>query len=353
LTGAWAFALNNTLIFRMDQPFSFPNPSGTPSNGEAAPDLSDDLDDDWATQHYRPTVVHNLPNFYSQPFPQTVPDAQSEVSFRRLLFHLLLLGLTILTTTFATGMFMLNGFLEGLVYSFTVLSILGAHEMGHYIACRWYGVRATLPYFIPAPIPPIGTFGAFIKIKSPIPSRRALFDIGIAGPLAGFIFALPAAFIAHYFATPAALVDISKGGFTINSPLLFQFFERLLHAPPVVELNPVMWAAWVGVFMTSLNLLPVGQLDGGHVTYAVFGRRGHRVIAWIGYLSVLTLAIFSVRSGMWNWVVYAVLLTLVIRIGHPPVIDEGESLGLARTLVAIIGLLVFVLSFLPFPITIY
>jgi membrane-associated protease RseP (regulator of RpoE activity) len=270
-----------------------------------------------------------------------------------LLFHLFLLGLTALTTTFASGFFPLNGFLEGAVYSFTVLSILGAHEMGHYIACRWYGVRATLPYFIPIPLPPVGTFGAFIKIKSPIPSRRALFDIGIAGPLAGFVFAIPAAFIAHYFAAPSSLSDATEGSITIHSPLLFQFFERVFHLPPMIELNPVMWAAWIGVFMTALNLLPVGQLDGGHVTYAVFGRRGHLLTAWMSYIGVVALAVFSIKSGMWNWVVFAALLTLAIRVGHPPVIDEGEPLGLARILVAIIGLLVFALSFLPFPITIH
>jgi membrane-associated protease RseP (regulator of RpoE activity) len=105
--------------------------------------------------------------------------------------------------------------------------------------------------------------------------------------------------------------------------------------------------------MTALNLLPVGQLDGGHVTYAIFGRRGHRLTAWASYISVIALAVFSVKSGAWNWVVFAALLTLVIRVGHPPVVAEGEPLGLARVLVAIIGLLVFALSFLPFPITIH
>lgn len=316
---------------------------------------------DWAAEGHRPTFVHNPPESFSQPAPQKARAESDEITAGRLLFHLFLLGLTVLTTTFALpvfkrmiyGVFPLNGFLEGAVYSFTVLSILGAHEMGHYIACRWYGVRATLPYFIPVPLPPVGTFGAFIRIKSPIPSRRALFDIGIAGPLAGFVFAIPAAFIAHYFATPSSLPEVTEGGITINDPLLFQFFGRAFHLPPMVEMNPVWWAAWVGVFMTALNLLPIGQLDGGHVTYAVFGRRGHRLTAWASYISVIALAAFSVKSGMWNWVVFAALLTLVIRVGHPPVVDESEPLGLARIFVAIIGLLVFALSFLPFPITIH
>jgi membrane-associated protease RseP (regulator of RpoE activity) len=307
---------------------------------------------DWATEDYRPTAVHNSPEFFAQPAPQKAGAESDEITVGRLLFHLFLLGLTVLTTTFAAGLFMLDGLVEGAVYSFTVLSILGAHEMGHYIACRWYGVRATLPYFIPVPLPPVGTFGAFIKIKSPIPSRRALFDIGIAGPLAGFVFAMPAAFIAHYFAVPSGLSEVPEGAITIHSPLLFQFFERMFNLPEV-ELNPVWWAAWIGVFMTALNLLPVGQLDGGHVTYAVFGRRGHRLTAWVSYISVIALAVYSVKSGAWNWVVFAALLTLVIRVGHPPLVDEREPLGLARILVAIIGLLVFALSFLPLPITIH
>jgi len=340
----------------MDQRFLFPNPAAPSSAGstrDLARDSTEGASGDWASESYRPTVVHNLPEFFSQPVPQKALPEKGDTAFGRLVFHLFLLSLTFLTTTLAVGFFWLGGLREGLIYSFTVLSILGAHEMGHYIACRWYGVRATLPYFIPVPLPPVGTFGAFIKIKSPIPSRRALFDIGIAGPLAGFIFAAPAAFIAHYFATPAEAAETTEGMITIHSPLLFQFFERALHLPPVVNLNPVMWAAWVGVFMTALNLLPVGQLDGGHVTYAVFGRRGHRAVALASYVSVITLAVFSVRGGMWNWVVFAALLTLVIRVGHPPVVDEDEPLGLSRVLVAVIGLLVFVLSFLPFPITIH
>ncbi len=302
---------------------------------------------------YRPTVGYDQLELFPQAVAQKVQAESDEITAGRLLFHLFLLGLTVLTTTFAVGFFWLGGFWEGAVYSFTVLAILGAHEMGHYIACRWYGVRATLPFFIPVPIPPVGTFGAFIKIKSPIPSRRALFDIGIAGPLAGFVFALPAAFVGHYFAAPSTVTEVPEGSITINDPLLFQFLLRALHLPPAVEINPVWWAAWVGVFMTALNLLPIGQLDGGHVTYAVFGRRGHRLTAWASYATVIALAIFSVKNGSWNWVVFAALLTLVIRVGHPPVIDESEPLGLARIMVAIVGLLVFVLSFIPLPITIH
>jgi membrane-associated protease RseP (regulator of RpoE activity) len=311
---------------------------------------------DLAVEDYRqeaPAVLHNPAEFFPQPALPKARAESDEITAGRLLFHLFLLGLTILTTTIAVGLWWLNGFSEGAIYSFTLLSILGAHEMGHYIACRWYGVRATLPYFIPVPFPPVGTFGAFIKIKSPIPSRRALFDIGIAGPLAGYIFAIPAAFIAHYFAAPASVSEVTEGSITFGDPLLFQFFQRVFHLPSMIEMNPVWWAAWIGVFMTALNLLPVGQLDGGHVTYAVLGRRGHRLTAWASYIGVIALAVFSIKSGTWNWVVFTALLTLAMRVGHPPVVDESEPLGLARILVAIIGLLIFALSFLPLPITIH
>jgi membrane-associated protease RseP (regulator of RpoE activity) len=308
---------------------------------------------DWVVEEYRPAVVNDPPEFFQPPALEKIKAESDEITVGRLLFHLFLLGLTVLTTTLAAGVWPLRSFSEGAVYSFTVLSILGAHEMGHYIACRWHGVQATLPYFIPVPFPPVGTLGAFIKIKSPIPSRRALFDIGIAGPLSGFVFAIPAAFIAHYFATPSNVSEITDGAITFGDPLLFQFFQRAFHLPSMVELNPVWWAAWIGVFMTAVNLLPVGQLDGGHVTYAVFGRRGHRVTAWATYIAVVALAILSIKGGTWNWVVIIALLTFAMRMGHPPVVDEDEPLGLARTLVAIIGLLVFALSFLPFPITIH
>jgi membrane-associated protease RseP (regulator of RpoE activity) len=331
----------------MDQSYYFPNPTPEPSSSSNNAAGS-------TTEGYRPTSVHRL--------PQTGPLASPSkgVITGRLFLHLLLLAFTALTTT-AVGVFwfydqdvpepQLHALGVGIVYSFTILTILAAHEMGHYIACCWYGVNATLPYFIPVPIPPVGTFGAFIKIKSPIPNRRALFDIGIAGPLAGFVFAIPAAFIAHYFAEPAKPLEVTEGIIYFNDPLLFQLFKHLLHLPDDIANNPVWWAAWVGVFMTSLNLLPVGQLDGGHVTYAVFGSRGHRIIAIGCYLGVITLAIYSMRSGMWNWVVYAVILTLMLRVGHPPLVDDDEPLGLARKVVAVIGLLVFILSFMPFPIS--
>ena len=289
--------------------------------------------------------------------PLLAPALPEPLSIRRKLLHLLLFVLTILTTTgvgalwfFREGDSFPRLVGQGLIYSLSLVTILTAHEMGHYIACRWYGVAATLPYFIPVPFPPVGSFGAFIRIKTPIPNRRALFDIGIAGPLAGFIFIIPAAFIAHYFALPAPLVESTEGMIYFESPLLFKIFEWVFDLPEMVELNPVMWAAWVGSLMTALNLLPVGQLDGGHVTYAVFGPRGNRLISFACYFAVIGLAIFSIREGNWNWAIWVLILTFMLRVGHPPVLDPEEPIGRARTIVALIGLLVFALCFMPVPI---
>lgn len=296
-----------------------------------------------------PTTVYPLPLWEPEP---VAPPQPRDLTVGRVLFHLLLLGLTVITTT-SIGALLFASLSSGLLFSFTLLGILGAHEMGHYIACRWYGVRATLPYFIPAPLG-IGTFGAFIKIKSPIPDKKALFDIGIAGPLAGFIFAIPAAIIALYYvqtSSPGALTD---GTMIFNDPPLFRLIEKILRLPRDLELNPIYLAAWVGMLVTSLNLLPVGQLDGGHVVYAVFGERRHWLIARIIWLSVLGLAVYSVlRGGWYGWVIYAVLLTLMLRVGHPQVVDEYEPLGLERKIVAFIGLMVFLLCFSPFPISFF
>ena len=161
---------------------------------------------------------------------------------------------------------------SGITFSASLLAILFSHEMGHYLACRYYKVDATLPYFIPAP--PMflaGTFGAFIKIRSPIPSRRALFDIGLAGPLAGFVVALPLAIVGVLtVGPPQALQD---NVIFFNDPLLFRLIGKVAGIPldPNAPINPYYIAAWIGLLVTSLNLMPVGQLDGGHGIFALFG----------------------------------------------------------------------------------
>jgi membrane-associated protease RseP (regulator of RpoE activity) len=243
---------------------------------------------------------------------------------------------------------------QGAEFSAALLAILFSHEMGHYLACRYYKVNATLPYFIPAP--PLfltGTFGAFIKIRSAIPSRRALFDIGLAGPLAGFVVALPISVVGVLTMGPA-VAPAANGAIFFNDPLLFRLLAKLLGAP--LDANslptPYYMAAWIGLLVTSLNLMPVGQLDGGHGTFAIFGLRAHRIIARIAFAATAILAVL----GFWwhhspSGFLYTVLLAVMLRIPHPaPAIME--PLGTKRSIIAVLTLLVFILSFWPFPITI-
>jgi membrane-associated protease RseP (regulator of RpoE activity) len=247
--------------------------------------------------------------------------------------------------------------MQGVMFSGALLAILTAHEAGHYVACRRYGVDATLPFFIPAP--PLflaGTFGAFIKIKSPIPSRRALFDIGVAGPLAGFVVALPIAVIGILIAQPVTSQLAPEAGQTIvfGDPLLLQLIARVSGASLNIQINAFYFAAWIGLLVTSLNLMPVGQLDGGHATYSLFGKRLH---AWLGRIAFVVMALLAILG--WEWYsspsgfLYAVLLAVILRVRHPQVTNESEPLDRPRIIVAILTLLVFVLSFLPFPIKIY
>ena len=241
---------------------------------------------------------------------------------------------------------------EGVTFSASLLAILFSHEMGHYLACRYYKVDATLPYFIPAP--PMflaGTFGAFIKIRSAIPSRRALFDIGLAGPLAGFVVALPLSIIGVLIVGPP--LQPQEHVIFFNDPLLFRLIAWLAGIPLSVNspINPFYMAAWIGLLVTSLNLMPVGQLDGGHGTFAVFGARAHHLIARVAFVTVVVLALL----GFWwhnspSGFLYAVLLGIMMRVPHPPP-AVMEPLGTKRILIGILTLIVFALCFWPFPIT--
>jgi membrane-associated protease RseP (regulator of RpoE activity) len=244
---------------------------------------------------------------------------------------------------------------DGLTFAASLLSILLAHEAGHYVACRLYGVDATLPFFIPVPPPFIaGTLGAFIKIRSPIPSRRALFDIGVAGPLAGFLVVIPVACAALLTSAPAPPLP-AEGVIIFNDPSLLRLLAAPLGVSDLAGIapNPFYFAAWIGLLVTSLNLLPVGQLDGGHAVYAVFGRRAHRHAGRAAFLSMLALAPLGwLWHGVPSGFVYVVLLFFMLRMPHPQLLDEREALGAARNAFALLTLLVFALSFVAFPLTI-
>ena len=245
----------------------------------------------------------------------------------------------------------------GLSFSLSVLFILIFHEMGHYIACRIYGVDATLPYFIPTPplVGPAGTFGAFIKIVSPMPSRKAVFDIGVAGPIAGFIALIPViilAFLTMEEAAPQSLT-FSEGDLYFSDPLLMQFcafiFGRELS---LLIPNGFYFAAWLGLLVTALNLIPSGQLDGGHAIYAVFGERVHY---WTGRIAFVAMTIFSILGiyffGSPSGILFAIILAVMMRVKHPQP-EHQEPLDSKRVVIAALTLLIFILCFVPIPVKI-
>jgi membrane-associated protease RseP (regulator of RpoE activity) len=241
--------------------------------------------------------------------------------------------------------------LQGWPFAATLMGILLAHELGHYFACRFYGITASYPYFIPAPTL-IGTMGAFIRIESPIVNRRALFDVGISGPLVGFALAVPtlAVGIAYSKVYPGAL---EESVIVFGDPPLFWLFAKLFWPGVSTDhlmLHPVAFAAWVGLFATALNLLPVGQLDGGHIIYAL-AARSHRTLSPLFLVVLVTAGLFGMRypETIWpGWLFWGSVL-LLIGMRHPAVIDAAEPLDRRRRWVAFIGLIVFLLCFTPVP----
>jgi membrane-associated protease RseP (regulator of RpoE activity) len=274
--------------------------------------------------------------------------------------------LTLLSTTYTTPLWsaLLAGqnplplfvrpdvIISGLSYSIPILVILSAHEFGHYFACRHYDVDATLPYYLPAPVPLSGTIGAVIRIREAFPSKRALFDIGVAGPIGGFVALVP---FLYWGMTLSDITPKPTDGLSIylGEPLLWQAIERLhfgvLPESMDVAAHPVAFAAWFGMLATALNLLPFGQLDGGHIMYAAIGR--HAAV-----VSLATLALVLVLALQTNsWVLPAAMMAamaLLFGFRHPKVIDEHDRLDRGRQVVAVFALVMFVLCFTPVPIEI-
>lgn len=250
----------------------------------------------------------------------------------------LLFVLTALTVNYVGGPFLALG----------LLSILISHEMGHYVACRIYGVDATLPFFIPFPSM-VGTLGAFIRIRGPIPHRRALFDIGIAGPLAGFVVCLPVLVLGVLEAKWAPLTDAGQGLY-VGVPLLLQWAVQLLREPApegmALAFGPLTRAAWFGLLVTALNMMPVGQLDGGHVTYALWPRYAHAV-SRIGLVACLFL--LYLRP---TWLLWTILLWVLGRRPHPPTLVDTLPIGRARLFVGLLGFAIFAVCFTPSPVMI-
>ena len=245
-----------------------------------------------------------------------------------------------------------SAILDGLPFSLTLLGILLTHEMGHYLAARYYRVDATLPFFLPAPTL-IGTFGAFIRIRSAILSKRALFDIGIAGPLAGFA-ALVLPLIVGVSLSKVVPGIGGRGELVFGTPLFLRGFELLLFpgvATSDLYLHPVARAAWVGLLATSLNLLPIGQLDGGHILYSFLGERtkvlSRIFVAALGTLGAVQLFTSDYKVG-YMWLLWAVIL-LFIGMRHPTIVDP-RPLGRARRWLGLAALIIFILSFTLAPI---
>jgi membrane-associated protease RseP (regulator of RpoE activity) len=242
--------------------------------------------------------------------------------------------------------------LLGLPYACWVVAILGAHEMGHYLACRFYGIPATLPFFIPGP-PPIGSFGAVIRIRGRIPDRRALFDLAAAGPIAGFVVAVPALLWGLRGAMPVEAQGPVPGSLYLGQPILVRLVEPLfLGDTEHFYVNSVFVAGWVGVLVTSLNLFPVGQLDGGHVAYAV-SRPLHRWLARTTLVALAGLIVYQIASGLTPTYLLWFAILAWMRDRHPRLLDESTSLGRGRTLIALVLFAMFLLCFIAAPLQVF
>jgi membrane-associated protease RseP (regulator of RpoE activity) len=312
------------------------------------------------------------PPFPLQDFVWTPPPPRLKFQHRYRI-HVILFVLTVVTTTVAgtlsyadlssiagrpidTWSMLLStlarGLPFGLWYSLPVLFILGCHEFGHYYYCRVHNVDASLPFFIPAPPPLLltGTFGAVIRIREPFPSKQALFDIGIAGPIAGFLALVP---ILYFGVALSKIAPIPQNADLIyfGEPLLFKAMSWL-HFGRIPEgsdmmLHPLGFAGWLGMLVTALNLLPFGQLDGGHIMYAVLGRRAARVsVATVAVTALLTLHSMS-------WIATTLMMlgmAYFLGFRHPKIVDEHVPLDGRRKLVAVAALIIFILCFTPVPI---
>jgi membrane-associated protease RseP (regulator of RpoE activity) len=256
---------------------------------------------------------------------------------RRIWIHISLFILTVASTLIVGGP----------AYSITIILILLGHEMGHYFTSRRYGVRATLPYFIPFPFSPFGTLGAVIRMESAVSSRKTLFDTGVAGPFTSLFLSIPAIAIGLRLSEVLPTSQLKEGTIRLGDPLLFSFIQRLVMGEVSknydILLHPIGYAGWVGLFVTALNLLPVGQLDGGHIAYALFGKRS-RIIFFVAIVVMAFITIFY-NPG------WLLLLILFILFGfrHPPPLDDQTPLDGKRKLLGGIAFLFFFLSFTPSP----
>lgn len=282
--------------------------------------------------------------------PSTHSD--TEVKARRLPYlHFILFLITLFSTLIAGALQQGINLIEnpwsiwrGIPFSFTLLMILGAHEFGHYFMSRKHNIDVTLPYFIPAPSF-IGTFGAFIKMKSPIMDRRILLDVGAAGPLAGMCVTIPVLLIG--LSLSEIRYETVDTGINLGSSILFSVMNWMVHGflPDDVNLilHPIAFSGWIGLLVTCLNLLPVGQLDGGHVAYAVIGPK-QRVVAKV----ILAVLVIIGITGWSGWLLWAGIL-FIMGLNHPPVVYDWIPLDRKRKVIGWLTLLIFAMTFTPVP----
>jgi len=266
--------------------------------------------------------------------------------------NIILLGLTLLTTL-AAGAYFLKGeniisnplyILDGASFALPLMAILLFHESGHYILSTRRKIKTSLPYFIPGPTI-FGTFGALIKSRSPFRSRKDLLDVGAAGPISGFIVAI--IFVIIGLSNSEVVKEVSGQGLSLGDSLIFLLLSHLVLQVPkghTVLLSPMAFAGWAGLFVTMLNLLPIGQLDGGHIFYALFGKH-QKKIAWLALIAMLPLGYF------WQgWLVWAALSIILINPSHPPTLNDDIPLDIKRKILGYISFFIFILCFIPVPI---
>ncbi len=238
----------------------------------------------------------------------------------------------------------------GPIYALAVMTILTAHELGHYLQARRYGVPASLPYFIPMPLTPIGTMGAVILMQPRTADKRGLFDVAITGPLAGLLPAILASGVGLWLSTVRGAEELAREGplLSLGEPLFFRWLSWIILGPleagSEVVLHPLAYAGWVGFFITALNLLPIGQLDGGHILHCLIPRHAHLV----SQVLIAGAVAAVVAGGYWQWSLMIALL-LLLRLRHPPTADDHVPLGRGRAVLGWLTLLFFFLGFTPTP----
>jgi Zn-dependent protease len=293
-----------------------------------------------------------------------LPDQKETVKERPIWWlHWLLFLTTVVTTTWAgalhAGVNLLQQperFAVGLPYSLGLLLILGSHELGHYFTALRYGIRVTPPFFIPLPFA-LGTFGAFIRIKSLSPNRRALFDVAVAGPLAGLVFAIPALLIglrSSEIISGSAPTALGQSGVSVGSSVLLACLAKISLGASALEghrliLHPLAFAGWLGLLVTALNLLPIGQLDGGHISHALFGSRRARGLSVVALVSLFLLALF-VWPGLMMW---AIIVYFIAGVGDAPAANDVTPVGAGRKVLGYFTLLILLLIIVPVPHALY